>query len=358
MKSNKFLNLKLSDIAVNQAIQVDRGAVRVRVDHSDQSTEKNLIEIARTLPLAKHVLTSLANQGYYVARSRKGSSDLVSIDTLSRLRRLRGLAGPIRQHRELFYTLTPAVTASAYSRLLVLFSSVADSAYTAELSRRNFFQNFPTVQRYLPANTAILRISDIGGVVGSFYLNSKHSSAVEESVQELIGMIAAEVGAEKDSIVLYGASKGGSGALYHGTLGGYQTVAVDPIIAEEYYKVRGDQHFTTETFERPKEEIFKELFDRITPKSVTIITAPRSPQYKHIQQIAIKHPNCWNVSFFESCHPSIKTHPDVGPNTVNALTMLINGYFYGLLPGKKRFQRDLCGGDQCSEICLGSALTH
>lgn len=57
--------------------------------------------------------------------------------------------------------------------------------YNASIERRCFNKNFPSVGKYIPYDTAILRISDVGGVVGSFYINNNFSNKIETDIIRL-----------------------------------------------------------------------------------------------------------------------------------------------------------------------------
>lgn len=300
-----------------------------------------MIELARSNVLAKRLLVQLANRGYYLVRMRKGHSDFVPPDVLKRLCAL-SKSKPIQHHEGIFYTITPPVLATSRPRLLVVFSSVADVPYSSDIVRRNFFTNFANIQKYVPANTAVLRISDIGGVVGSFYLNNNASDLVEKSVGDVIRLAIAKVGALDADVVLYGASKGGTAALFHGIDLGLKTVAVDPIVSDEHYEKKySDLHFTQDTFHKPKQIRFAELLSERPARRATIICSPRSPQHQFISEIIRRHPSCGKIAFFETQHTAIKDHVDVGPNTINVLTMILNGYFYGVLNEDALTQVDL-----------------
>ncbi len=220
--------------------------------------------------------------------------------------------------------------------MLVLFSSMADTPFTASLGRRCFYRTWEKVQNYIPKNTYVLRIADIGGVIASFYLNSKFDPEFAHKVQRLIQKIADDHHIAKSDIILYGGSKGGTASLYHGVLGNYNTVAIDPIINDEYYEtVMFDSHFTKDAFEKTKEEVFEELFASCAPpENVSIITSHNSPQFKWVGKIL---PKVTHSFIFDN--PSIKKHADVSPNTLVFFTALMNSIWYGIY-NKESFQTD------------------
>ena len=203
---------------------------------------------------------------------------------------------------------------------------------------RYFEQNFASVSKYVPHDTAILRIADLGGICGAFYLDTTFLPNNAENIQIAINRVRNELNLGTDSVVLYGASKGGTGALYHAVKGHYRCVAVDPIVADEHYITSyGDLHFTeTGAFPRSKENVFTELVSELdnlpSPLAATrwsVILSDRSPQHKYLSRTLVDRTDRL-FSFFESRHPAIKDHPDVGPNTVNTATALMNFHLYSI----------------------------
>ena len=70
----------------------------------------------------------------------------------------------------LVYSLTPPQI-DINPNLLVIFSSISGKMYQPFL-HRYFEQNFKSINKHISPNTAILRIADIGGVTGAYYLNT------------------------------------------------------------------------------------------------------------------------------------------------------------------------------------------
>ncbi|MCW7538932.1 XcbB/CpsF family capsular polysaccharide biosynthesis protein [Aquabacterium sp. A7-Y] len=318
------------DLDAAEAFALSDVASVVHVAHETLEPGKSLIDIARKNGSAKKCVVALANEGYHLCRAKNGVSSFANLAAIKRIWRISGNK-KMELHGDTFFTVEGPAAKVGPLRMLVVFSSVADVPYTAKLFQRNFFQNFGSITKYIPANTVVLRISDIGSVVGSFYMNNCFSSSVEAGVQNTIRLVAERYKIAKEDIVLYGASKGGTAALYHGAQAGYKVVAVDPIVSDEHYEQRyNDSHFTRGTFPKTKQEKFAALFETVRPRNAVVICSERSPQHQYIDRIV--RANCGTgVSFFRTLHPSIKDHPDVGPNTINALTMFINGFYYGLL---------------------------
>lgn len=106
--------------------------------------------------------------------------------------------------------------------------------YSASLYRY-FAKNFSTIDKYIGKNVSILRVADIGGITGSFYLNTNALPTNADKIKSLILEVIEQCQIKSDDVVLYGCSKGGTAAVYHGLTNNYKIVAVDPILNDEHY---------------------------------------------------------------------------------------------------------------------------
>jgi len=309
----------------------------VHVDHSGAGQPgQNFIEIARRDAQAKDIIVALANRGFMAYALREGTTSFVHYKRLPTLwNKVKDGDCEVDQNG-LIYSFEKALNDHPVKHLLVVFSSMAATIYTASMMR-HFEQNFSTVQKYMPAGTAVLRIADLGGVVGGWYMNTHGLPDNEANVRALIERIIDRAGISPDDVVFYGVSKGASAALYHGLQGKYRVVAVDPILADEHYvKMHRDSHFTIGVFPKDKLDKFRELSAAIDPESIAptvIICSQRSPQFPYITSVLGKALND-RIAFFNSLHPDIKVHPDVSPKTLNVAVMAMNMLFYGMpMPG-------------------------
>lgn len=312
----------------------------VHLLHPDRSLPiDTLSRIAWNDPNAKALLVELTNMGYYAYLSRDGESRLVHRS------RFKDLWAPLRDGQ---YEEDPSGQIFEYSRplsgkpadkLLVIFSSVFDPALSSSLSRY-FNRTFLTNQKYLPRNVGVLRIADIGGVLGAFYMNTRFRPDNESTVSGFIKSFMKSQGLREQDVVLYGASKGGTASLAYGLRSGLKFVAVDPIVDDRYYHLEhNDLHFTeTSIFLESKVDMFDNIYNRFltsfngSPRvqegvSRSIICSEGSPLYPYLEGSAV-HALREHVSFFRSRNPDITTHPGVAQNTINVLTMLLNAYFY------------------------------
>lgn len=313
----------------------------IHISHKENlAASENLLHIARKNDPLRHVVAELSNHGFYLYALRDGVSSYVRHGRIPTLwNKVVNKTYDIDRNG-LVYSFAPAPLKSSEPKLLVVFSSIAASMYNASLNRY-FEQNFKSINKYVPEDTAVLRIADIGGVLGAFYLNTNYLPRNEQNVQELIGEILKRHGIDRSRTTFYGVSKGGTGALYHAILGGYNATVVDPIVSDDHYVDKyNDLHFTRWVHAQRKQDRFRELAQLRDagrePSRLAVVYSRRSPQYPYINEI-VGGGFGDIVSFFDSDNPRIKKHPDVGPATINSTVMLINMTLYGLdLPQGRR----------------------
>lgn len=305
---------------------------------SDVAPKSSLIRMARLDEGAHRCVLELARLGYYIYSGREKSTRLVRSDLVRNLW-LRLTSGEYQMNAdEIVYSITPPASGTAPKRLLVVFSSIHINYNLASLDRY-FMQNFGTLQKFIPKDTAILRVADMGGVVGAFYINTTHRPNNTNAIGKLIESVRLDFGLDPDAVTCYGVSKGAGGAIYQGIRRGYRFVAVDPVLSDKYYvEEKGDAHFTTGgVFLEPKEVVFGRLFDeharlRVKDTSSTrhaVIFSENSPQYSFITEAMVRRFGK-TMAFYNSRNPLIKDHPDVGTQTINSATMLMNQQLYGL----------------------------
>jgi len=148
------------------------------------------------------------------------------------------------KYKDVHYRVIPPKEDKKYwsNRLLVRMLSFTAHNKTSMLGR-NFQRDFKTLKDSVVKNTYILEIGDINLINGSYYTNTKNFPDYEEQVQELIRFIAEKYNVKKGEIVLYGASRGGTGALIHAALGNYKFIVADPVINDMPWYKDSDIHF-------------------------------------------------------------------------------------------------------------------
>ncbi len=321
---------------INYIMECDFSKTEIKIDKSkignntNECYQHNILAVARKYQSVKQFVIELANHGFFLVDHdvEKGISTFKKLNNYEEF--IQNFHDEnVKLWNNTYYTLeTPVVEDSKTSyRMLVVFSSIADFPLNASIKRRSFFRNWDKVKNYIPKNTYILRIADIGGVLGSFYLNSNFDPDFEAKIQNIIKKIANDLFIDKNNIVLFGGSKGATGALYHGITGKYATVAVDPIVSDKYYiEKMNDLHFVEGCFPVSKEKKFNDLLKKNNNlTNINIITSKNSQQFEFIHNIFY---NRNDINHFVFTNYNIKTHPDVGRNVLTFSTTLINSIFY------------------------------
>ncbi|WP_025329006.1 XcbB/CpsF family capsular polysaccharide biosynthesis protein [Bibersteinia trehalosi] len=292
----------------------------------------NFLAVGRTNDEAKKLIASLSNNRYFLTAHSNGISlfkKFTNADDF--LPNFNNKA--VKTWNDTFYILEePIEKEQSGSRLLVIFSSIADLAFNASIDRRMFFKNFPDIANYIPQNTYILRIADLGGVLGSFYLNSNADIKFEEKIKDLILKIQLEYSISNEHTVLYGASKGATGAVYYGINMGLKALAINPIISDEYYINKfNDLHFVSNVFPESKKEKFIKLFSENSSKDLTnikIITSPRLVDFPSLRDFLLI-PQLKICTYIFN-NPKIKSDKDIELHNMNFIIAMLNNMLYGI----------------------------
>lgn len=337
------LHIVLDKESVEHKIEIELPEWELYIDKSqlgstpDECLKHNIISTGRKYKYVASFLMHCASCGFFLVRhdQENGISVLRNMKDRKKFMPAFGKRGT-KLWNDVFYTLEKPVSVFAASksicRMLVVFSSIGEFPFNAAVANRAFYLDWPDVKNDIPANTYILRIADTGGVLGAFYMNSNFDKSFEQRVHDLIIHIANECHIAKGNIILYGANKGGTGALLHGILGEYRTIAVDPVVTDRFFiEKRNDQHFVTESFSEDKEKKFKNLLEESNNLDhIHIVTSYASEQFKYIKDIVWTHKD---VHMYIFNNENIKKQGDVLKNTVVFVKTLINAMYYNICNG-------------------------
>ena len=325
--------ISLDDLIVNKYIfDSFQGVDVVSIDKSNYGQNQNeklnynLYGLARSNNDAKEVVVRLSNLGFYLVEHKQGVSTFFNYKNKKLFDNI-FLKENVFKFGEIYYSIEFPVGVKKPSRLLVILSSVSDLPYNADIQRRCFNKNFPSAGKYIPYDTAILRISDVGGVVGSFYINNNSNNKIEMDIVRLLESIDNLFEIKRENVVLYGGSKGGFAALYYGMLCGLKFISVDPMVTDDYHqKTYNDSHFTKGTFPVSKQDKIKNLLKKGVKKDFNgyIVTSKKSPIYNYIDDFDFPD----NCSLVDVRHKDITNHVNVSLNTINIVTMLFNLMLY------------------------------
>lgn len=148
--------------------------------------------------------------------------------------------------KDIHYRIIPPNDKNKYwdNRLLVRMFGFSLPFKTSVIDR-NFRLDFLTLKDSIVKNTFILEIGDINLIAGSFYSNTNNFPDYENQIQELISVISKKYEVKRDNVVIYGTSRGATGAILHGSLGNYKFIAADPVIDDTSWYKKSDLHFVS-----------------------------------------------------------------------------------------------------------------
>lgn len=291
----------------------------------------NMISLSRRVGEFRETLRLIAGKGLHLYKLENSTSSFVGVNKLRDIWTAVESGAMQYDENNVPYTWTAAPIRKR-EKLLVIFSSIANQPHQSSL-KRHFEQNFATLGKYIPQNTSILRIADLGGVNGGWYLNTNYLTNNFANVQALIRRQCSTHGIDIADTVFYGASKGGTAALLHGMAMGAKVVAVDPIISDRLYVEQYDDlHFTVGNFPKTKDQLFEEVKASYRPTNagaITVLYSDMSPQFAFINE-RLRPWTMNSISYINVSHPEIKDHPDVGPRSMSTTVMLINMKLHNL----------------------------
>lgn len=212
---------------------------------------------------------------------------------------------------------------SGKPRQLVFFflSMPGTKTFNSVNSKERLFpMMFSNFTRSLIKDTVVIRIADIDGVRGGFYVNSVNYSQYERDLAEFIDNKIEEYGIERKNVVLHGTSKGATGALYYGAKLDLNTVVIDPVIDGEYYiSQERNSHFTKDF--------------RVNTNLVPIINLNLANNHHATHFVFGNHfvHSTWDVlkqlvgvELIDIDDKTVTTHPKISPNSVPDWLAYIN----------------------------------
>ena len=202
-------------------------------------SEKNMLQIAVDNATVNKEFKRLMANDYILGEHMNGISYFQKRKTFPFLN------PEVQEFKDLKFIIQEKISqrAQKQDKLVVIFTPFFGS-FAPQVSKRMPYDVWPDIQKSLVKDTYILRIMDYNLSHGSSYINTVNFPEYESQVQELISTTMAEKNIKKNNVVFWGSSKGGAGALYHGIMGDYKVVAVDPVLDEKWYlENKNDIHF-------------------------------------------------------------------------------------------------------------------
>lgn len=326
-------NNKLLNIVYSESI-IDYNYEKIVVDLKDK---RNILELSKNNYKVYEIYKELISHDFMFYFHSGNKSYFIKRKLIKNIWKRNDLV----QYGDLFYTIEKPLENRTNSwsplRLIVMFSSMTDDEYySPNIGLRCFTKNFPSIQKSIVKNTMIMRIMDLNLSHGSHYINTDNYPNFENDVQESIINVMSQYNIHKDDVVLYGGSKGGTGALYHSLLGDYNSISIDPIISLlEYNEMMKDSHYLKGLRKESILEDLKELSRKDLDYGKIIIGSPAIPfNYRLFSQL--KNDNIKIQDIFDE---SIKSHPDISLSCISEQVTYLNNYFLNSNNYKKQMKK-------------------
>ena len=285
------------------------------------------LSYARDHGLSDYVY-ELNNRGFLAVEHKMGVSVFRRVNKHSYKDLLAYFPDSFHELENVIYTVEAPKSINANKKnLLVLFSYTHKS--NESMLDRYYSHPFPFIANSIMPNTYIIRVADVADAFGSHGLNTKFDENIEDNIQHFIKSLMNIYGVEKENIIISGYSSGGTGAIYHGLLGGYKTFAIDPFLGNhDYYK--GKDPLYLNSIRKPIMKTFKELPTRINhnfENQVVISSAKVSEFYPDIKELKQSLPA---IVLCEFDFERIRKHTDFPSNASFLIHTIINNLLLGI----------------------------
>ncbi|PTK88439.1 XcbB/CpsF family capsular polysaccharide biosynthesis protein [Staphylococcus gallinarum] len=234
------------------------------------------------------------------------------------------------RHHDIFYTLDAPQGRKCNKfesqKLLVLFTCMpnAQNYDSSLIPKRMFPKFFDGIERNLMKNINTMRIMDLNASHGSHYINTVNNDTFEDDIVSAIRQVQKELDISDENTVLYGASKGGTGALNYGARLDLKCLAVDPIISTEEYNV-SDEHFLKHIREEDLSNKINQYLAKGSNRSKYVISS-ENVVFNFAKAQEIKGDN---LQLINKKDTHITAHPEVSRNTVPEQMTILNMLFSG-----------------------------
>lgn len=207
--------------------------------------------------------------------------------------------------------------------IIFFFCGMPGSDYLNSLDayERMFPRLFKDFTRSLTKDTIVIRIADVNGVRGGFYVNTYNYEQQENDLSEFIYAMIKTYNVSDKNIVFHGTSKGATGALYYAAKHDLNCVAVDPVLdSEDSILNLHNNHFMKDFRIEQNLVIPINYFEQLNSRNSTHYVVGNhfvNSTWSVIQKLK-------KVFLFDIDDPTVTTHPAVSPNSVPEWLMLIN----------------------------------
>lgn len=295
----------------------------------DTGSNKNFLQVARKDRDIYDTYKELLANDYILYFHQKTISKFYKREYAAELFQRKDL----KQHKGVFYTLDKPegrkLNEATDKKLIVIFSCMppADVYDSSLMPNRMFPMFFKGIERNLVKNVHTMRIMDLNCSHGSHYTSTTNYPTYEQEIQEAITNVKNELEIDDSNIVLYGFSKGATGAIFHGSALDLKALAVDPILSIGGSLEQNDRRFLKGLRRESLVEDVNNYLDESNKHQKFIICSEQVEMYyEHSINITKEKVKLINV---RDSH--IKYHPDISRNTVPEQFAIINNLFTGNL---------------------------
>lgn len=298
----------------SKLVKDNREIIKLNHDFNNE----HLLSGAGKYPRLVELLNYLAGKDYILYHGTKKTAWFIK----RRLYDTRSL----KRYKNVFYQLDLPENKRVSQRsnkLLVFFLSLppVEGLISNNPQDRAFTKMFVDIQRSLVKDTFVLRIADLNLVRGSFYVNSVNFPDYEQQIQCLIHDVMNDHNIDIDNVVTYGVSRGGVGALIHGTLLNSKIVAVDPIINDEYYfKTKQDVHYVGKNREMDLTNKFERSLNHSDSSGVIVSNHFVQSNWKYLKDLELSN----KVKLIDVNDSTVTEHASLSRNIVPEQLMYLN----------------------------------
>ncbi|PNZ81465.1 accessory Sec system protein Asp2 [Staphylococcus microti] len=227
---------------------------------------------------------------------------------------------------DVYYTLDEPINAKdgkaiKNKKLIVIFPCMPkwENFFNPSITERMFNKFYNGIESKLTKNVYTMRIMDLNVTYGSHFINTDNNETLERDISHAIIEVKEKLNLQDNDIVLYGASKGGTGALYYGAKLDLKCLAVDPIIHLGQYN-ENDTHFLRGMRTVDLSDQINAYLSQGSKLEKYIIGSENIAfNFKYISKITGT-----NVTRLNKKDEKIKIHSDVSRNTVMEALMFLN----------------------------------
>ncbi|QRO86325.1 XcbB/CpsF family capsular polysaccharide biosynthesis protein [Mammaliicoccus vitulinus] len=291
-------------------------------------SDKNLLQLARKDSGLKIKYKELLANDYILYFHDKEISRFCKREHVNKL--FDGLN--LEQYKNIFYRLSMPqgrkVNNKVEKKLIVIFAKMpgANQYDSPKIPHRMLPPFFDDLERSLVKNVYTMRIMDLNVSHGSHYINTVNYPDYEQEIQESIENVRNYLDIDKKNVVFYGVSRGGAGAIVHGTSMDYKTLAVDPILNIGDKLEANDRRLLKGLRKEDLVPMVNENLS-VSNKFQKVIICSENVKLYYEQSMRINKDKAKVINMKDD---KITSHPEVSPNTVPEQLMILNNLLSGV----------------------------